>query len=198
RRWGCGLVFAVGCFALLGGCKNEEDGCDGSDCGEMPSYWVMYDAWPLGNSAQDVAMNVEIDGKYLMRLTREGSPTEELECGDNCEEGSSNSLCMTGWLDNDQVTTMQALQQDDLSQAYVLDHLASEPVNRFVTFRPNEDGAEGFNLRLNSEGALQPETAALIDTLDGIALDLYARAEYCNEEYRALAEDGEWVFPISE
>ena len=38
----------------------------------------------------------------------------------------------------------------------------------------------------------------LIDTLDGIALALYARAEYCTDWDRSLAEDGEWVFPITE
>jgi len=38
---------------------------------------------------------------------------------------------------------------------------------------------------------------ALIDILDEIALDLYARAEYGTEQDRVLAADGEWV-PITE
>ncbi len=67
-----------------------------------------------------------------------------------------------------------------------------------VHVAPADEGVAGYSLQFYSEGPLQPETEVLIDTLDGIALALYARAEYCTDWDRSLAEDGEWVFPITE
>ena len=199
RRWGC-LVLAVGCLALVGGCKNEEDGCDGSDCSNYTPPWVTYEAWTSGRSYPVVYLSIERDGVYRMDLDRGIPSAEEAACGENCEDGTSGYLCMTGQLDSGQLDAVEALQQEDLSEAYAIDDVSSGPDarDRGVSFGSVDEGTEGFSLVLYSEGSLQPETATLIDTLDGIALDLYARAEYCTEEDRALAEDGEWVFPISE
>lgn len=198
RQLGPVLVFIV----LSAGCKNEESCSDGYDCSDPPSFLVDYEANTLGNSSEYVYLYIEFDGECMMHVGREGSPNDDLACGNNCEEGPTNSLCMTGWLDDEQMDAVYAVLQPDLAEAYDLDDLLSphveQPRDRSIQYQPIEEGAEGHSFGFNSEGPLQPETVVLIDTFDEIALDLWARPEYCTDEYRALAEDGEWVFAIKE
>ena len=189
RRWDLRLGFALTVFALASGCKNAEDECntDATDCESAPpSSWVEYDVYS-GDDADVAHLRVEQDGRYRMRL-----------------DGGSNALCMSGQLDDDQLAAVEAVRQGDLMDTYLLDDVLSNASNgsgsidRVVAFEPIDEENEGGYFALNSEGTLQPETAVLIDTLDGISLDLYERAEYCTEGDRALAAKGDWVFPISE
>jgi len=203
RRGVWNLSLTVVFLALLGGCENQESCSDGNDCGDdQPPPWVQYYALTPGVAGESVEMDIELGGEYGMRLSRDASPSEDPDCGEECMGRSLKVLCMAGRLVDAQLAAVQAVVQADLVEAYDIDDLLSphveQPRDRSVTFQPVEEGAEGHAFGFNSAGPLQPETAALIDTLDGIALDLYARAEYCSEWDRSLAEDGEWVFPITE
>jgi len=163
---------------------------------------VQYYASTPGVTGESVQLDVEIDGGYQMRLSRETALSEDPDCDEECSGRSFRVLCMTGRLDDDQLDSVYAVQRSDLLEAYDIDDLLSphveQPRDRSVHLQPADEGGQGYVFGFNSEGPLQPETELLIDTLDGIALELYARAEYCTDWDRSLAEDGEWVFPITE
>ncbi len=202
-RWSQHLVPSLVVLALSGGCENDESCSDGDDCGDsQPAPWVQYDASTPGVTGESAQLDIEIDGGYQLRLSREAALSEDPDCDEECLGRSLNVLCMTGRLEDAELAAVEAVVQPDLAEAYDIDDLLSphveQPRDRSLHLQPVDDGAEAYAFAFNSEGALQPQTELLIDTLDGIALELYARAEYCTDWDRSLAENGEWVFPITE
>jgi hypothetical protein len=194
-RWGRPLASAAILLSLLSGCKDESCGSDGNDCGSIPPEWVAYDIF-AHDPRQSFSLRIEPNGRYVAHWRRELTPDEEAACdasGADCT--ADPGQCWIGRLDNDQIASVEAVQQSDLMDAYTLDdvELESEGLDRAVAF---QDGAFNFV----SEGPLQSETAALIDTLDALSLELYGRGEYeyCNDDYRRAAESGDWVFPTAE
>jgi len=200
-RRGRYLIPTLVVFALSGGCRDDADNESCGDCADLPAHWVVYHVSSPSNPWQEVDVTMEVDGEYRIGWWREGAADETPECESSDEGCSGSSLCMAGRLDDDQFAAVETVVQSDWTDKYALDDWKSEsdePVDRSVHVAPADEGVAGYSLQFYSEGPLQPETEVLIDTLDGIALALYARAEYCTDWDRSLAEDGEWVFPITE
>ncbi len=161
--------------------RGDPDG-DGAD---VP--WLRYEG-DSANATSHFGLAVGEDGIYELVLARAATPIDTERC------------YLSGRLDEDQLAAIDALFTTEPVEAGGFD--GTEPgeagPSRRVRFHARAGAIDDHHHEPRPGRSRRAPVATLVKTLDGIVTELVARGEFCSDEDRAVARDGEWTLSLEE